>query len=138
MTGPLYRLGRAAAIHWRLVLPLWLVLVVAVVLVANTVDRPTNNNLDLPGTGSTQATDLLERGLPKQANGSVPIVLQAREGALTAGSNKKAVQKTVKELGNDRYVTTVISPLSAQGQGRSPPTAGSPSSPSSSASAPGT
>ncbi len=77
MTGPLYRLGRIAASHWKVAIPLWFVFVIGVVLVANSVGRPTNNNLDLPGTGSTRATQLLERGLPKQANGSVPIVLEA-------------------------------------------------------------
>jgi RND superfamily putative drug exporter len=115
VTGPLYRLGRLAARRWKLVIPIWLVVVVVTVLVANSVGRPTNSNLELPGTGSTEATDLLAEGLPKQANGSVPIVLRATDGTLTAGANEQAVKQTVKELRSDRYVNEVISPLSQQG-----------------------
>lgn len=115
MTGPLYRLGSFAARRWKLILPIWLIIVIATVLVANSVGRPTNNNLVLPGTGSTEAADLLAEGLPKQANGSVPIVLQATEGNLTSGANEQAVKQTVKELRNDRYVNQVVSPLSQQG-----------------------
>lgn len=115
MTGPLYRLGTIAARGWRIVIPLWVILVVATVLLANSVGRPTNNNLDLPGTGSTEATNLLTKGLPEQANGSVPIVLQTREGTLTSGANEQAVKKTVDELSKDEHVNSVISPLSPQG-----------------------
>lgn len=115
MTKPLYRLGGLAARHPLPFLAVWLVLVVSTVLVANSVGRPTNNNLDLPGTGSTKATDLLANGLPQEANGSVPIVLEARQGKLTEGQNRQAVQRTVKNLKDSRYVNKVISPLSQQG-----------------------
>jgi RND superfamily putative drug exporter len=115
MTGALYRLGHAAARHYRIFIPVWLAVVVAVVLLANAGGRPTNNNLDLPGTGSQMATNLLEKGLPQQANGSVQIVLEATDGTLSSGSNMQAVQKTVDELKRDRYVASVISPFSPEG-----------------------
>jgi RND superfamily putative drug exporter len=115
VTGPLYWLGGTAARHWKIFIPVWLVLIVAVVLIANSAGRLTNNNLDLPGTGSTEATDLLSEGLPQQANGSVPIVLEVKDGRLDDGSNKDAVQSTVKELKNDRYVNSLINPISTEG-----------------------
>ena len=58
----------------------WLVLVVAFVVVANGVGKETSNNLTLPGTGSTQAQDLLQDNLPKQANGTNPVVMETPRG----------------------------------------------------------
>jgi len=112
---PLYRLGGLSARHWKVVIPLWIVLVVAMAVGANAGGRPTNNNLDLPGTGSTEATNLLTVGLPEQANGSVPIVLEVKQGKLTTGANARAIEETVKALEGDRYVNQAISPLSAEG-----------------------
>ena len=40
----------------------------------------TSENLTLPGTGSTKATELLEENLPEQAYGSNPLVLRSAEG----------------------------------------------------------
>ncbi len=117
MTGPLYWLGKTASRHWMIVIPLWIVLIVASVLVANSVGRTTNNNLSLPGTGSDEATKLLSKGLPQRANGSVPIVLEVKDGRLDSGSNKDAVESTVKELTNDRYVNSLVDPLSTEGAG---------------------
>ena len=58
----------------------WIVLAVAISLVANTVGRETSNDLTLPGTNSTDATDLLDDRLPQQANGTNPVVLEAPQG----------------------------------------------------------
>ncbi len=77
MTGPLYRLGGFTARHARWVFGAWLVFAVAIVLIANATGRPTSDDTTIPGSDSTQATDLLEQKLPKQANGTVPIVPQA-------------------------------------------------------------
>jgi RND superfamily putative drug exporter len=117
VTGPLYRLGRTAARQWKIVIPLWVMLIVASVLVANSVGRTTNNNLTLPGAGSTEATDLLSEGLPQRANGTVPIVLEVKDGRLDSGSNEDAVESTVNELKNDRYVNILVDPLSTEGAG---------------------
>ncbi len=115
MTGPLYRLGGFIARHARWVFGGWLVFAVAIVLIANATGRPTSDDTTIPGSDSTQATDLLEQELPKQANGTVPIVLQAPTGKLTEGANRTAVQKTVKSLKANRYVRDLISPLSHDG-----------------------
>ena len=60
------------------------------------------DDLTLPGTGSTEATDLLADKLPKEQNGTVPIVLVAKSGTLDEGANAKAVKKTVKSLARRR------------------------------------
>ena len=59
---------------------MWVVAAIAIAMVANTAGRETSNNLRLPGTNSTAATDLLDAELPKQANGTNPVVLEAPQG----------------------------------------------------------
>ncbi len=115
MTGPLYRLGGFAARHAAVVFGGWLVFAVAITLIANATGRPTSDDTTIPGSDSTAATDLLEEKLPSQANGSVPIVLEAKTGKLTEGANKTAVQKTVDALKANQYVDKVVSPLSSEG-----------------------
>jgi len=115
VTGALYRLGGFAARRAKWVFGGWIVFAVAIVLIANASGRPTSDDTTIPGSDSTRATDLLEQKLPKQANGSVPIVLEAPSGKLTTGDNRTAVQKTVNSLKRTRYVRSVISPLSQQG-----------------------
>jgi RND superfamily putative drug exporter len=117
MARVLYRLGRGCARHRRVVLAVWVVLAVAISLVANSVGRETSNNLSLPGTNSTAATDLLDDRLPQQANGTNPVVLEAPQGQkLTSGANRKAVDETVKSLERNQYVRSAVSPLSRAGK----------------------
>jgi putative drug exporter of the RND superfamily len=115
VTGALYRLGGFAARHARWVFGGWIVFAVAIVLIADATGRPTSDDTTIPGSDSTKATGLLERKLPKQANGTVPIVLEAPQGKLTEGANRKAVEATVKSLQANRYVRDLISPLSDDG-----------------------
>src|SRR5918994_881428 len=117
MARVLYRLGAGCARHRRVVLVAWGAIAIAISLVANSVGRETSNNLSLPGTNSTAATDLLDAKLPKQANGTNPVVLEARQGdELTSSSNRKAVDDTVKSLERNRYVRSATSPLSSAGK----------------------
>jgi RND superfamily putative drug exporter len=115
MTGPLYRLGGFTARHAAFVFAAWIVFAVVITLIANATGRPTSDDTTIPGSGSTAATDLLEAKLPGQANGSVPIVLEAKTGKLTTGANETAVQKTVKSLKANEYVRKLLSPLSSDG-----------------------
>jgi putative drug exporter of the RND superfamily len=117
MAGALYRLGRGCARHHRLVVAVWIVAAVAIALIANSAGRETSNNLSLPGTNSTEATDLLDAELPKQANGTNPVVLEAPQGQkLTSSANRKTVNATVKSLERNRDVRSAVSPLSREGK----------------------
>jgi RND superfamily putative drug exporter len=93
---------------------LWVVAVIAVAFTASEAGQDTNDDLTLPGTGSTEANDLLDRHLPKE-NGANPIVLESTSGKLTQGENKKAVKETVASLRRSPDVERAISPLSAKG-----------------------
>jgi RND superfamily putative drug exporter len=117
MAGVLNRLGRGCVRHHRLVVALWVVAAVAIAVVANSVGRETSNNLRLPGTNSTDATDLLDAELPKQANGTNPVVLEAPQGdKLTSSANRKTVNATVKSLERNHFVRSAVSPLSGEGK----------------------
>jgi putative drug exporter of the RND superfamily len=117
MARALYPLGRVCARHGRLAIAAWVVFAVAISLIADSVGRETSNNLRLPGTNSTAATDLLDAKLPKQANGTNPVVLEAPQGEkLTDGSNRKVVNDTVKSLEREDDVRTATSPLSREGK----------------------
>ena len=115
MTGPLYRIGGFCSRHHWPVIAVWILAAIALALGANAAGERTSDNLTLPGTGSTEAQDLLKDKLPKQAYGTNPIVLEAENGKLTSSRNSKAINETVKELKQDPGVIRAVSPLSQQG-----------------------
>ena len=66
----LYKLGHLCMRHRRIVVGrAGLVVVIAVALVAKSAGEQTSNNLTLPGTGSTKATDLLDSTCPTRPTG---------------------------------------------------------------------
>jgi putative drug exporter of the RND superfamily len=117
MTGLLYKLGHACA-RWRfVVLGLWVVLVVALVVVAREAGSETTNNVTLPGAGSQDATDLLSDRFPSQAYGTNPLVIATDTGKLTDSKYSKAIKSSVSNLKKTPHVTGAVSPLSDAGSG---------------------
>jgi RND superfamily putative drug exporter len=115
MTGPLYHIGRfCTRHHWQVIIA-WVVAVAALVAFSHTLGDKTSDNLNLPGTGSTQATDRLQEKLPDQAYGSNPLVMKTETGKLTDSKNKTAVDETVKALEKTPHVIKVVNPLSSEG-----------------------
>jgi putative drug exporter of the RND superfamily len=115
VTGALYRIGRGCAKHHWPVIAVWVVVTVALAVAGRIVGDANNDNLSLPGTGSTEAQDLLQDNLPAQANGTNPIVMRAKQGKLTDSANSKAVKQTVDSLKQQPEVRSAISPLSDAG-----------------------
>ncbi len=116
MTAPLYAIGRFCSRHHWPVIGAWLVLAIALVLIGQAGGSKTSENLTLPGTDSTIATELLEDNLPEQAYGSNPLVLEAPRGEkLTASKYSAAVAETAKNLEALNDVNSAISPLTPQG-----------------------
>jgi RND superfamily putative drug exporter len=87
------------------------------VVVTGVVGEPTTNNLSLPGSDSTRAQDVLENDLPKQANGTNPVVVEAPTGTLRTAANRHAIGATVRSLEGSPYVQSAISPFSPEGAG---------------------
>jgi len=115
VTAPLYAIGRFCSRHRYPTIALWLVLAVALVVAGQAGDSKTNDNLTLPGTGSTEATELLEENLPKQAYGSNPLVIVSTGERLTTPRYSEAIAETVKRLNAKADVNSAIDPLSPQG-----------------------
>jgi RND superfamily putative drug exporter len=112
----LYRLGRLCGRRARIVLAVWIVVVAGLVALGAAAGHQTSDDLSLPGTGSTQATDLLTAKLPNQANGSNPLVIQAPEGEKVTGSkHKDAIEQTVTAVRAVPHVTKAVNPFGQNG-----------------------
>src|SRR3954451_910955 len=115
MTGPLYAIGRFCSRHHYPVIAAWVVLAVALIAIGSASGSKTNDNLTLPGTGSTSATELLEDNLPEQAYGSNPLAFESKSGPLTEPKYAQALEESVKRLQAMPEVNSAISPLSKEG-----------------------
>jgi len=117
MTGPLYAIGRFCSRHHWPVIGAWIVLAIALLAISHASESKTSENLTLPGTDSTVATELLEDNLPEQAYGSNPLVFEAPQGKkLTEPKYAAAIGETVKRLDAIHYVNSAASPLTQRSQ----------------------
>ncbi len=115
----LHRVGTFAALRKWVVLGAWLLLVVVMVGLVRTFGANTSNNLELPGTDSQAAADLLADRFPPQQNGQNPIIFRAPSGEkVTDSANKQAIQESFKAIKNLPHVFSAISPFSQRGQGQ--------------------
>src|SRR5262245_45164727 len=117
MAGLLYRLGRWIAAHKWWVLLAWVVIVVAFVVAISRIGAETSNNVDLPGTGSQKATDLLASRFPPQQNGQNPIVFHVDSGKLSSSANEKVINQAAKAIQAIPYVVSAPSPFGSQDTG---------------------
>jgi RND superfamily putative drug exporter len=115
MTGPLYAIGRFCSRRHYPVIAAWIVLAIVLVAIGSASGSKTSENLTLPGTGSTTATELLEDNLPEQAYGSNPLVLEALQGKLTDPRYAQPIAEVVKRLEALHDVNSAISPLTREG-----------------------
>jgi putative drug exporter of the RND superfamily len=115
MTGVLYGLARFCIARRFAVVVVWLVAAVALVAVSHSLGDNTSDNLSLPGTDSQQATDLLKKSFPDQANGTSPIVLHAKSGQLTDSKYASAVNEAAADVAKSPDVASVVNPLTQQG-----------------------
>src|SRR5215204_710319 len=109
MSAFLYRLGSLCA-RMR-----WLLLAAGLVLCLTTFGAVTNNDLTLPGTGSQQATDLLEAEFPPQQNGGSPIVFHVAKGDVASGVNGTAVKQSVEAILEVPHVYSAPDPTTQAG-----------------------
>jgi RND superfamily putative drug exporter len=115
VTGALYAIGRFCSRHHYPVLAAWIVLALGLLALGTATGSKTSENLTLPGTDSTTATELLEDDLPEQAYGSNPLVFQAPQGKLTEPKYEAAINEVVKRLEALGEVNSAIDPLSKEG-----------------------
>jgi uncharacterized membrane protein YdfJ with MMPL/SSD domain len=99
-----------------IVIGVWVVLLVVVFGAVGRFGAVTNNNVSLPGTGSQEATDLLQAKFPPQQNGANPIVFDIKSGKLTDDTYKQAIKESIKAIKQEKHVYSVTNPLSSKGQ----------------------
>jgi RND superfamily putative drug exporter len=110
----LERLGRAAARRHRLVIAAWVVVAVALGVLAARDGGSTHDVFTIPGTQSQQAFDLLETRFPQANGATAQVVFQAPEGStVTAGAAAGAIERSVADLGKVSDVVTATNPTSS-------------------------
>ena len=112
----LHRIGWLAATRKWVFLGGWLIIAVSVIVLVHAVGAETNDNLQLPGTDSQAATDLLASRFPPQQNGASPIVFHATDGKVTDAANKSAIEAAHAALVQLPHVYSATDPFSQQGQ----------------------
>jgi uncharacterized membrane protein YdfJ with MMPL/SSD domain/peptidoglycan hydrolase CwlO-like protein len=115
MGRALYRVGALVARHRVATVGIWMVLAVSAVVAVRLAGAKTNNVLDLPGTDSQAAFDILARRFPPQQNGTNPFVFHVDDGSLTDPRNKAAIDATFKAIKSDKSVYSVLNPLGSKG-----------------------
>jgi uncharacterized membrane protein YdfJ with MMPL/SSD domain len=106
-----------AAAHqkWVFIL-LWVVAAAIFIALYHAAGSNTSNNLDLPGTDSQAANDLLEDQFPPQQNGKNPIVFRATKGKVTDSTNKPAIEQSYKNMKALPHFDSAVDPFSQEGQ----------------------
>ena len=95
----------------------WVVVAAGLFILSSSAGRDTSNNLTLNGTGSQEATDLLENRWPEAANGSNPVAIGAPKGKkVTDPQYIQPIQEVVQRFQKDPAVESVESPLAGTPQ----------------------
>lgn len=90
----LQRIGEFSARRHKTVLLAWLGFAVALILGVSSLGTESSTDLTIPGAQSTEAAGLMDAELPKEANGSTPIVFTA----LDISSHKDSIEKSIRKL----------------------------------------
>ena len=115
MARKLYAVGLFTAHKKWVVIGLWLLAAGVLLASMKAFGSNTTNNLDLPGTDSEAATELLAEQFPPQQNGANPLVMHTATGTVTAGKYRDAVQSTHEALKQIPHVYSAPSPYTRKG-----------------------
>src|SRR5215207_1437978 len=111
----LHGLGKLVVHRKWVVIGAWVLAAVVVVVLVRSFGGNTSDNLELPGTDSQAATDLLAERFPPQQNGSSPVVFHVETGQVTDSKNKQAIEDSHKAIVAVPHVVNATDPFSQQG-----------------------
>ncbi|MBF6558281.1 MAG: MMPL family transporter [Acidimicrobiales bacterium] len=112
MATRLYGLGTWAFKHRRFVLGFWVVALLAMGVLSQSVARPPSTAFSIPGTQSQEAIDLLNQKFPAAAGASARIVFAAPAGhELTEPTLTSAVDATLAQAKAAGQVVAVTNPF---------------------------
>ncbi len=115
MAAFLYRLGLLTARYRWVVLGAWVLALAVVGVVVLSLGAETSDNLDLPGTDSQAASDLLAERFPPQQNGANPLVFKIEDGKVTDDRYEQAIKESRSKLLELPYVDSAPSPYGQKG-----------------------
>ena len=111
----LHGLGKFVVHRKWVVIGAWVLAAVVVVVLVRSFGSNTSDNLELPGTDSQAATDLLAERFPPQQNGSSPVVFHVETGQVTDSKNKQAIEDSHKAIVAVPHVANATDPFGQQG-----------------------
>jgi len=115
LTLALYRLGRWCARRpWR-VIGLWILATAAAFGAAAQWGGESSESIEIPGTESQRAIDLLEDRFPEAAGGRARVVFATDDGAVTDPSYREGAQATLEDIRALPQVRQVIDPFGPAG-----------------------
>src|SRR5680860_1766558 len=115
MTGWLYGIGTWTAKHRFRVLLVWVIVVAALIGLAQNIGGEFSEEFGIPGTESHAAQELLEERFPEQSGGSARVVFHSPDGPLTETDQAAAVAVTLESVGEIPAVAVVGDPLEGRG-----------------------
>jgi RND superfamily putative drug exporter len=106
--------------HAGVVLACWLVLVVVLVAAGKTAGKDYTDGFSLPGTGSSQAQELLTSAGERPGSGDDTIVFHARSAGakLTDPDLSQAITRALASAGTQPGVASISSPFATDGSGQ--------------------
>ena len=113
--GLVARIARWSAMHRRIVVVGWVVLLVGASALSGAVGTNFQNNFSLPGTDSQRAVDLLQHNFPAQAGDSDQVVFNAVHGSVTDPATRARIEATLAQLSQLPHVTAITNPFSPAG-----------------------
>jgi putative drug exporter of the RND superfamily len=115
MTGWLYGIGTWAAKRRLRVLLVWVIVVAALIGLAQASGGEFSEEFGIPGTESHAAQALLEGRFPEQSGGSARVVFHSPDGPLTEPDPTAAMAATLASVHEIPAVAVVGDPLEGRG-----------------------
>jgi putative drug exporter of the RND superfamily len=113
------KLARWSTTHRKYVVIGWIVLLVAVNVIAQQVGTSYSNNFTLPNSDSQRASDLLARSFPQQAGDRDTIVFAVKSGSVLDPAVRARMGAVFARVARLPHVASVQSPYAGSSAGRS-------------------
>ncbi len=113
------KLARWSTTHRKYVLLGWVMLLVAVNVLAQSAGTSYSNNFTLPNSDAQRASNLLQKSFPAQAGDRDTIVYKVNSGTVRDAAVRARMAAMFAAVSRLPHVTTVISPYQSASAGRS-------------------
>jgi RND superfamily putative drug exporter len=113
------KLARWSTSHRKYVLLGWIVLLLAVNVLAHSAGTSYSNNFTLPNSDAQRASDLLQRSFPAQAGDRDTIVYAVSSGTVDAPAVRARMSAVFAKVARLPHVAAVISPYTGAAAGKS-------------------